>query len=221
MGAEGRVRVAVVTGGHAYDVVNFHRLFRELPGVDAYIQHMDDFASTPAELRDAYDVALFYIMLMEGPTDEGRPWYEGKPRAALSHLGETEQGIVVLHHALLAYPTWELWDEVVGVPDRREFGYDMDQTLRIAVTATEHHITAGLRAWEMVDETYTMNEPGDDNTVLLTTDHPKSMTSIAWTREFRNSRVFCFQSGHDNQTWIDASFREVLARGIQWCARRI
>jgi type 1 glutamine amidotransferase len=33
--------------------------------------------------------------------------------------------------------------------------------------------------------------------------------------------VFCFAAGHDNQTWIDESFRTVLRRGIQWAARRL
>ena len=32
------VRVAVVTGGHFYEVVEFHRLFRSLDGIDAYVQ---------------------------------------------------------------------------------------------------------------------------------------------------------------------------------------
>ena len=54
--------------------------------------------------------------------------------------------------------------------------------------------------------------------VLLTYDHPRSMRTIAWTREFRQSRVFCYQAGHDNATWPDPSFREVLRRGIRWSA---
>ena len=46
------LRLAVVTGGHPYDVLHFHTLFRSLPGVDAYIQHMDDFTTTPEPVRD-------------------------------------------------------------------------------------------------------------------------------------------------------------------------
>jgi type 1 glutamine amidotransferase len=33
--------------------------------------------------------------------------------------------------------------------------------------------------------------------------------------------VFCFQSGHDNLTWSNPSFREILARGIRWSAGRL
>ena len=38
------IKVAVVTGGHRFDVPNFHGLFRKLEGVDAFIQSLEDFA---------------------------------------------------------------------------------------------------------------------------------------------------------------------------------
>jgi type 1 glutamine amidotransferase len=75
-----------------------------------------------------------------------------------------------------------------------------------------------MKPWEMTDETYTMNEPGDDSEVLLTTTHEKSMKSIGWVRRFKSSRVFCFQSGHDNESWNNAEFRKMLERGIRWSA---
>ena len=214
------IRVAVVTGGHSYDVPSFHGLFRQMPEVDAYIQHMDDFASSPEPVRDGYDVVLFYMMLLEGPSDEGLPWYAGKPAEAIAHLGSTRQGLLVLHHAVLAYPDSQVWQEVTGV-DRHTFEYHIGETIHVDVSDAEHPVTAGLRGWGMTDETYIMDEPGEGSTVLLTVDHDKSMKSIAWARQHGESRVFCLQSGHDNDTWQSAGFREVLDRGIQWCARRL
>ena len=217
---DAQVKLAVVTGGHGFEVVRFHQLFRSLPETDAYIQHMDDFASSSEETRDEYDVVLFYIMLMEGPADEGLPWYAGKPGAVLEYLGQTGQGIVVLHHALLAYPEWPAWSEIVGVRDRG-FGFDIGQTIRVEVAAPEHPIVRGMAAWEMGDETYTMNEPGADSEVLLTVDHPRSMRNIAWARQYGKSRVFCLQSGHDHVTYEVPQFRQVLQRGILWAAGRL
>jgi len=213
------VKVAVVTGGHTYDVVNFHRLFRRLDGIDAYIQHMDDFASSPEEVRDAYDAVVFYTMLMDTPLDEER-WPHGNPYAAVEHLGATKQGVLVLHHAILAYPQWPTWKKLVGIPNRT-FNFHVGQDLRIETADAGHPITKGLPAWDMVDETYTMSEPGPDSHVLLTTDHPKSMKAIAWTRRPGQARVLCFQSGHDNATWENANFTEILRRGILWCAGRM
>lgn len=213
------LHVAVVTGGHAFAVINFHALFRSLPGIEAFIQHMDDFATTPEPVRDQYDVIVFYHYLLEGPTDEGLPWYAGKPRAALEHLGETEQGLVILHHAVLAYPDWSLWDQITGISDR-SFSYHPDQRFRIDVAHPEHPITNGLESWVMSDETYYMASAGDDSEVLLTTDHATSLRSLAWTRQYRKSRVFCTPLGHDRSAWEEPSFRRLLANGIRWCAQK-
>jgi hypothetical protein len=72
----------------------------------------------------------------------------------------------------------------------------------------------------MIDETYTLREPGDDSEVLLTTNNPKSGKVLAWARTFRESRVFCYQSGHDASAFANPHFRRVLERGIAWAARR-
>jgi len=126
----------------------------------------------------------------------------------------------VLHHALLAFPEWQVWNDIVGIQDR-SFGYHQNETLTIEVANPDHPITRGLSNWTMVDETYTMADAGEGCEVLLTAEHPKSMKTIAWTRQHEDARVFCFESGHDHQTWPDPNFREVVRRGIQWCAGRI
>jgi len=215
------IKVAVVTGGHSYDVINFHELFRSLEGVDAYIQHMQDFCSSPEEVRDSYDVVLFYIMMPNTPKDEDLPWYAGKQKTALEHLGETKQGIFLLHHSLLAYIEWNVWSEIVGIESRTLGSFHIGEKVQIKIANTEHPITKGLSDWEMVDETYVMNDAGQDCDVLLTADHPKSMKTIAWTREYKNSRVFCCESGHDDRTWSDTNFRAILANGIRWAAGEI
>src|SRR5215211_7404556 len=108
------INLAVITGGKPYDVIGFSNLLHNFDGVRSYIQHVDDFASATQATRDSYDAIVFYFMMLEGPTDEGLPAYCGKPQAALEHLTQTQQGMVVLHHSLLAYPQWPLWNEIVG-----------------------------------------------------------------------------------------------------------
>jgi type 1 glutamine amidotransferase len=214
------IRVAVVTGAHPYDVLGFHGLFNSLGGVVPYIQHMDDFTSSSDEIRNGYDVVLFYTMLKKSPDDEAATWYQGKPMSALASLCQGGQGILVLHHAILAFPEWQLWSDLVGIEDR-SFGYHIGQNIHVDIGNAEHPITAGLSPWDMIDETYTMADASEGSVVLLSVAHEKSMKHIAWTRQYEKSRVFCFQSGHDNDTWVDSNFREVLRRGLLWCAGRI
>ena len=126
-----------------------------------------------------------------------------------------------MHHALLAFPKWPFWSELCGIEDRDNFEYYHDETLDVDVVDAEHPITSGMKPWRMVDETYLMDDAGEDSHILLTVDHPRSMRTIAWTRQFGQARVFCLESGHDHQTFVDPNYRRVVSRGIAWAAGRI
>ena len=182
------VKAAVVTGGHDYDVPGFHALFRAVDGVDAYIQNLEDFATSSEANRSGYDVIVFYNFHQATPPADGSG-YKQRVHDVLEALGGAEQGIVVLHHAILAYPGWALWSEIVGIADRR-FDYHDDQRVTSRIADADHPITCNLSDWQMIDETYKMADPGADSEVLLTTDHPKSMKTIAWTRPYRSSAAF-------------------------------
>ena len=214
------VPIAVITGAHPFDVPNFYRLFRELEGADAYVQHMENFASSRPPVRDAYDAVVFYGMPKPTPSDEGSPWFEGRPKAAIERLPEGGQGIVVLHHAILAYPDWGFWDALVGIGDR-SFEYEPGLDLAVTVADAGHPVTAGASDFSIVDEAYKMQDTEADSHVLLSVDHEKSMKHVAWARTCGKSRVFCLALGHDNNAWSSAGFRHVLGRGISWAAGRV
>ena len=213
------IRTAVVTGRHPFDVPGFHAVLRNIPGVDCYPQHLNDFVADAGHVRADYHVVVFYNFHQPTPgTEDG--WWASGAREALEALGETDQGIFILHHALLAYPEWPFWSDLCGIPDR-SFSYHMGEHVHVDIADPDHPITQGLRPWTMVDETYGMSDPGEDSHVLLTTEHTKSMHALAWTRQHRNARVFCYQSGHGNRTYTNYSFRTVVARGIRWLAGRL
>jgi type 1 glutamine amidotransferase len=170
-------------------------------------------------VREQYDVLAFYNFHQDTPGEKHERW-EGNHKEVLENLGKNTQGILVLHHALLAYRKWPLWSDLVGIP-KRGFGYHADQTITIHVEKSDHPITRGLQDWDMIDETYTVNEPGEGCEILLTTEHPKSMRAIGWTRQYKRARVFCLASGHDNQTFANPHFQNVVARSVSWLARRI
>ncbi|MBT3266913.1 ThuA domain-containing protein [Candidatus Poribacteria bacterium] len=211
LGSDGKTSVAVITGDHAFDVPNFHALFRAMPSVHAYIQPMQDFVDDAGRVAADYDVVLFYNFHQTTPAEGSREL------AALQGIVERGQGLLVLHHAVLAYLKWPWWADVVGVQERG-FGFDHGQTLDVDVLDRDHAITAGLEPWTMIDETYSMDSCGDDSHALLATDHELSMKTLAWTRQVGDSRVFCLQSGHDNDTWKEPAFRRVVEQGIAWCA---
>lgn len=216
------LKIAVITGGHPFDVQPFHRLVRTMPGVDAFIQHTDEFASEPQEVRDSYDALLFYSMVQQSISDDVA-WYAGKPKTTYERLGQTRQGVVLLHHALMSYQDWPLWDELTGMKSRYMTSFHQNEQVQVEVADPHHPIVRGIESWNMLDETYIMktavmpdNVPG--NQILLRTNNASSIPILGWTRMFGQARVFCFASGHGQDTYANASFQRVLANGVRWVA---
>ena len=218
------LEVAVVTGGHPYQVQAFDAFWKAMPGVNAVMQNIDDFTASPDEVRDGYDAIVFFFMPPDEPEGkEDAPWFAGNPKAALERLGSCEQGVVVLHHGILAYRGWPEWGDLCALPDRGGFGYAPNQDVPVKVVDNEHPISRGLGDWRITDEVYAINStlPAGHCQVLMTTDHPQSMRALAWTREHGKARVFCFQPGHDNTAWSNPVFAEVVRRGVCWAARKL
>ena len=206
------IMTAVITGNHDFEVPEFINLFRALPDLDFYPQSLENFAADLAHVREKYDALVFYNMHAEPPNEA--------VKAAIETLGDIEQGLVFLHHGLLAFRTWPLVSEIVGIEDRG-FKYWPGETVRVDIADPQHPITQGLGPWQMVDETYAMTNAGPDSHVLLTTDNPRSLKTLAWTRTYKQARVFVLASGHGKETYADPNFQTVLQRGIAWAARRI
>ncbi len=221
-----KIKTAVITGDHAYDVVAFQAMLRSLPEIDAYPQSLWDFVYDTARGPGTYDVLVFFNWHQNTPAEKdgklepGTAKQIGAIKEMLEGLGDGDQGVFLLHHALVAYPDWPLWRELSGMRTRGEIPCSFDQTVHIDVVDTTHPITATLEPWDIVDETYDIDDADEDSHILLTTDHPQSMKTIAWTRNFGKARVFCYQGGDDKQAYSNPGFRTVVGRGIQWLAGR-
>jgi type 1 glutamine amidotransferase len=206
------IMTAVITGNHDFEVPEFINLFRALPSIDFYPQSLENYAADLAHVREKYDVLVFYNMHSEPPNEAVIKVFKS--------LGNTEQGLVFLHHGMLAFRQWPLMGEIVGIPDR-SFKYYPGETVSVEIADPGHPITQGLTPWQMVDETYAMADAGADSHVLLTTTHPRSLRTLAWTRTHKKARVFVLASGHGKETYADPNFQTVLQRSIVWAARRV
>jgi type 1 glutamine amidotransferase len=212
--------LAVVTGGHAFDVPAFRELLSTMKNCDVYIQDLDNWAASKGDgAYDMYDAFLFYNMNYWGILSV-RDDMDARITDAIAAIGESRQGIVVLHHALLSFTDMPAYSNVCGIAHRKIRGFGAAD-LRTHIELPDHPITKGLADWTMHDEYFVIDPPGDASQVLLTTDHPQSMKPIGWTHPHRNARVFCYQSGHGPGAYANETYREVLSRGIAWVAGRI
>ncbi|GIX07197.1 MAG: hypothetical protein KatS3mg115_1600 [Candidatus Poribacteria bacterium] len=203
--------IVVVTGNHPFRERAFDAMLQALRGVCARRLPLESLLTeTVPSQAEGY---LFYNFHQEEPDSSVRGWIES--------LLERGVGLVVLHHALLAWPTWPLWDCIVGASGRDEFSYYPAQRLTVRVADREHPIVRGVTDWEMTDETYRMPEPGQGVHLLLTTDHPNSSRAVGWAHQQGRARVFCFQSGHDNRAWDRSEFRQVVENALLWTTGRL
>jgi uncharacterized protein len=213
------VKVAVCVGGHPYDVPAFQGWLGSMPGIDCYVQDLENLALDAGQVLAQYDVFMFYNMHTKNLAIQENA--AKRINAFFERLGESSQGILVLHHALLAFPTIPCWAEICGIQDRTLRSYAGGEIVRTEIANVSHPITKGLSAWEMTDELYLMNDAGAGSDILLTTNHPKSMSTLGWARQYRKARVFCYASGHDNATYTNPMFQTVMSRALQWLAGRI
>lgn len=215
---QNKPRVAVVVGYHSFEVQPFYDLFTAMEDFHFYIQHLEQFTSSSKEARQSYDAVVFYIMRPGAPVNDG-PWYEGQALEALEQLGETRQGLLMLHHSLLAFPQWPRWAELCGIDPASYRDYHLDAPMRWQVADDTHPITRGMAGFSIEDEAYEMGPAGGDVRVLLRCDEPRNTPTVGWVHQYRQAPVFCLQGGHGPAAWANPHFAALLRRGLRWlCA---
>ena len=67
-----RIKAAVITGGHFFDVPGFHAVFRSMTDVDFYPQTLGDFVADAGKVREHYDGLVFFNMHIPMPDERTR-----------------------------------------------------------------------------------------------------------------------------------------------------
>ncbi|MBI1940214.1 MAG: ThuA domain-containing protein [Acidobacteria bacterium] len=215
--ADSRLRVLVVTGGHDYPT-SFYSIF---DGVEDFewehaTSNLEAFKS---DIRGKFDVLVLYDMSRDiGAT----------ARKNLVDYLESGKGLVVLHHALVNYPSWEWWSqEVAGAKyftqaegDQAASTYSHDQELFIE-PVTKHPILSGIGRMHFWDETYKGMWISPGVTVLLKTDNPLSDGPVAWVSPYEKSRVVGIQPGHDQTAHRHPAYQKLVRNAIRWAAGRL
>lgn len=212
------LRVLVVTGGHSHDA-SFYQLFEGQAQMRAVIEPHPS-AFTKNLIRD-FDVIVLYDMVQEHQVPE-------QQRAKLKSFAEAGKGLLVVHHALVSYQEWPwYWRELVGgrylLEDRDGLPkslYEHDFSMTIHPVAN-HPITAGMKPFRIVDETYERMQFVPGVNVLLRTDAKGSNDPVAWISPYAKSRVAVLQLGHDRQAHENPHFQLLFQRALQWAGGRL
>ena len=215
------IKVAVVTGGHAFDEGPFLSLFEGYPGIEYVHVPQKDHSELFEDISGwPYDVIALYNMTQD---------ISEKRRENFVQLLDQGVGLVVLHHTIAAFQDWPEFEEIIGARyvleetatggvTRAKSGYQHDVDFTIHVEDSDHPVTRGLSDFRVHDEVYNNWYMAAGNRVLLTTDHPASDKAVCWVRKFRKANVCYIQMGHGTSIFADESYRRLVVQAIRWTA---
>ena len=92
-------------------------------------------------------------------------------------------------------------------------------TFRAKIAQPDHAIMKGFGGFESWDETYVHHLHNEkDRTVLEYRVDSEGREPWTWVRTYGAGRVFYTAWGHDQRTWGNAGFQNLLERGLRWAA---
>jgi len=224
--APAKLNVLVLTGGHGFDKAKFPEAFAGQADIGVEIRQVRE-KGKPGLFDDVskwpYDVlALYNFNQKLSPAEQ----------ESFVKLLDRGVGLVVLHHAIAAYPNWDEYEKIAGCKyflqpmERDGVKYERsiwkhDEDIPVHVEDANHPITKGLKDFVVNDETYGKWTYHPGSHVLLTTNHPRNTKQLAWVKTYRKSRVFFCQLGHGPGAFGNANFQRLVAQGIRWTAGRL
>jgi type 1 glutamine amidotransferase len=214
--ADKKIKVLILTGGHHFKAGPFFKMFLDNPE----ITFIADQQVKAAEGYDRPDLYTFdVVVLYDAPTN-----ITDAEKARFLALFDKGIGVVVLHHAYLAYPLWPEFGRIAGgryiywtqeiTNGVTESIYKSQVRIPVTVVPAPHPITAGMTDFVLTNELYLNLDMAGNSTPLLKTGDEW----VAWYRTEKRSRIVGTILGHD--CYADPNFRKLVAQSIRWAAKR-
>ena len=132
---------------------------------------------------------------------------------ALVDYVEHGGGFVPLHCASYCFLNSPAYVALVGAQFQKHGTGDFDTK----VVDPNHPITKGLEPFHTWDETYVHAKHNTKDRTVLQVREDEPWT---WTRTQGKGRVFYTAYGHDERTWGNPGFADLIERGIRWAANK-
>jgi hypothetical protein len=123
------------------------------------------------------------------------------------------KGFIPIHCASYCFLNSDKYVELVGA----QFQRHGTGTFRATRSDADHPILKGFAGFESWDETYVHTKHNDKGrTILEFRVDTSGREPWTWVREHGKGRVFYTAWGHDERTWGNAGFQNLIERGIRW-----
>ncbi len=119
---------------------------------------------------------------------------------------------IPVHSASFCFHNSPQYIDLVGA----QFKSHKTGTFTAVISDTSHAVTRNMNEFSTWDETYVHDKIADDIQVLMERvegDHREPWT---WVKDYKDGRVFYTAYGHDERTWNNPGFHELIKNGILW-----
>jgi putative membrane-bound dehydrogenase-like protein len=136
---------------------------------------------------------------------------------ALLDFVEGGKGFIPLHCASYCFLNSPRYIDLVGAQFLRH-GTGVFGT---TIARPDHPVMRGFEGFQSWDETYVHTKHNDkDRTVLEYREERGGREPWTWVRSHGKGRVFYTAWGHDERTWGNPGFQNLVERGIRWAVGR-
>jgi uncharacterized protein len=131
---------------------------------------------------------------------------------ALKTYVEGGGALIPLHSASFCFRNSDWFVEAVGGQFESHGTGDFTAT----IVNAEHPVMEGVSEFETWDETYVHSKVNPDMTVLMERVDGEHREPWTWVRTQGKGRVFYTAYGHDERTWNQPMFHQLVANGVFW-----
>ena len=169
--------------------------------------YTDEMKNLSSENLANYDAVLLYANIRRiDPSEE---------KALLDYVFGGG-GFVPLHCATYCFLNSDAIVALMG----GQFKRHGKGVFRTTIAQQDHPIMRGFGGFESWDETYVHQLHNEENrTVLSYRVDSEGREPWTWIRTHGDGRVFYTAWGHDQRTWGNAGFQNLIERGIRWAAK--
>ena len=165
------------------------------------------YTNDPSDLRPEV-LADYDALMLYANHDSIKPQEE----KALLDFVRKGKGFLPIHCASYCFRNSDEFVSLVGA----QFKSHETGTFTAEIVNSDHPITQDLQAFETWDETYVHHLHNEDRTILMEREENGKREPWTWTREYGKGRVFYTAYGHDERSWGNPGFHELIKRAILW-----
>src|SRR5260370_14083385 len=194
--------------GHHQPRQRFAQLRPVLAKRDVELTYTDQVSDLNPKTLAPYDGLIVYANITEISPEQEK---------ALLDFVEGGKGFIPIHCASYCFLNSSKYIDLVGA----QFLRHGTGVFRTTIADVNHPIMKGFAGFESWDETYVHTKHNTkDRTVVEYRVDKNDKEPWTWVRTQGKGRVFSTAWGHDERTWSNPGFQNLIERGIRWAAGR-